>query len=150
MEQLGNGIYQSKNLNAILVDCHNMHFNDIAQLDQVFGRIKLYSFKMGRRPYVMIDIHGARLDRTVSEYYSRHVLNVLLEYVAGISFYNGSEASSLVGLARRVAPSRYRDKVAVFASLTDAVDDLCDVQGLPDVTVSMAQMGSRDLAALAI
>lgn len=151
MEQLGNGVYQSKDLNALLVDCHNMQLSDVAQLDQIFGRVKVYSFKSGRRPYVMIDIHGARLDRAVSEYYSRQVLNLLLEYVAGISFYNGTEANSLVGLARRAAPSRFRDKIAVFPSLAEAVEDLCDLQGLPDVAVPTPYSSERiNLAALAI
>jgi hypothetical protein len=151
MELLGNGIYQSKSLNALLVDCHNMQLSDMAQLDQLFGRIKLYSFKSGGRPYVLFDIHGARLDRVVSEYYSRHILNLLLEYVAGISFYNGNEANSLVGLARRAAPSRYRDKVAVFPSLEEAVEDLCDLQGLPDVFVPTHSRVERiNLSALAI
>lgn len=152
MEQLGDGIYQSKGLNALLIDCHNMRLSDVAQLDQLFGRIKLFSFKSGRRPYILIDIYGARLDRSVSEYYSRQVVNILLEYVAGISFYNGNEASSLVGLAKRAAPSRYRDKVAVFSNLTDAVEDLCDLQGLPDVVLPQAQAlaGQINLAALAI
>jgi hypothetical protein len=152
MEQLGDGIYQSKDLNALLVDCHNMRLNDVSQLDQLFGRIKLFSFKSGRRPYVLIDIYGARLDRTVSEYYSRQILNLLLEYVAGVSFYNGNEANSLVGLAKRAAPSRYYDKVAVFSNLTEAIEDLCDLQGLPDVVVPPGQVvaGQVNLAALAI
>lgn len=152
MELLGNGIYQSKNLNALLVDCHNMQLSDMAQLDQLFGRIKLYSFKSDRRPYVLFDIHNARLERTVSDYYSRHILNLLLEYVAGISFYNGNEANSLVGLARRVAPSRYRDKVTIFPSLEEAIEDLCDLQGLPEVFVpsNSSIIEHINLAALAI
>ncbi len=151
MEQLGDSIYSSPNLNALLVDCHNMRINDVIQLDQLFGRIKLYSFKSGTKPYLLINIQGARLDRVVSEYYSRQVLNVLLEYVSGISFYNGNEANSMVGLAKRAAPSRYQDKVAIFSNLIEAVEDLCDLQGLPEVPFPQAiqTAGRMDFATLA-
>jgi len=150
MEQLGDGIYHSQNLNAILVDCQNLRLSEMAQLDQLFGRVKLFSLKSVRRPYVLVNIQGTKIDRAVSEYYSRQVLSLLLEYVAGISFYNANATHSLVGLARRVAPSRYQEKISVFPGLTEAVEGLCDAQGLPEVVLPQAMPERMNFLALAI
>lgn len=116
----------------ITVDIRDRIFSEMIQLDELFGRLRIVCLRSGKKLSILFIVGNARLTREVTEYFGKHMSNLVMEYADTVYLTSANPNSVMVSVSERTLPPKWRDKLRVIADLEDALRDVADEYSLPD------------------